>query len=143
MGAGFAVVADEVRNLAQRSSAEARSSAELIKMNTTLVTEVLQLAKSSRNELTAYLGNELPATLDGLVDASRQVSEKMSVVAQAVDEQATNVQQISRAVADIDQSVQGTAARAEELANSSERLTTENTELLATVGDLAALAKGT
>jgi methyl-accepting chemotaxis protein len=142
MGAGFAVVADEVRSLAQRSSAEARSSAELIKTNTTLVMEVLQLAKTSRNELTAYLAHELPTTLDGLVDASRQVSEKMSVVAQAVDEQATNVQQVSRAVADIDQSVQGTAARAEELANGSERLTTENAELLATVSELATLAKG-
>ncbi len=142
MGAGFAVVATEVRSLAQRSSAEAQSSTDLIKTNTILVAEVMQLAKSSRNELTAYLGHELPTTLDGLVDASRQVSEKMSAVAQAVNEQATNVQQISRAVADIDQSVQGSAAHAEELANSSERLTTENSALLATVGQLATLAKG-
>jgi len=141
-GAGFAVVAEEVRNLAQRSSTEAKSSAELMATNTTLVKQVLDLAEETRRELTAYLGTQLPATLDGLVDASRQVTERITEVNRSFEEQANSVQQINQAVTDLDRAVQDTASRAEELATSSERLTDENRGLLEAVDAIAAVAGG-
>ena len=139
-GAGFAVVADEVRNLAQRSSVEAKSSAELMATNTALVAEVLALAQTTRGELNSYLGKDLPQTLDGLVDASRQVTERIAEVNRSMVEQATGIQQISQAVADLDRSVQDTASRAEELSTSSERLTEENQGLLEAVAAIAVVA---
>ena len=141
-GAGFAVVAEEVRNLAQRSSTEAKSSAELMATNSTLVKQVLDLAEETRRELTAYLGTQLPATLDGLVDASRQVTERITEVNRSFEEQANSVQQINQAVTDLDRAVQDTASRAEELATSSERLTDENRGLLEAVDAIAAVAGG-
>ncbi len=139
-GAGFAVVADEVRRLAQRSSAEAKSTAQLIEANTTLVAEILIIAQETRGELTSYLSQDLPRTLDGLVESSRQVTNRISEVSAAINEQSINVQQISRAVTELDQSVQATAARAEELAHGSEQLTEENAGLLSTVQALGTLA---
>jgi len=109
-GLGFAVVADEVRNLAQRCAQAARDTAALIE----------DAIKSSRD------GN---ARLDQMADAVRAMTENSGRVKALVDEvnlgsqeQARGMDQIARAVLEMEQVTQKNAAAAEESASAGTEL---------------------
>jgi methyl-accepting chemotaxis protein/methyl-accepting chemotaxis protein-1 (serine sensor receptor) len=104
-GLGFAVVADEVRNLAQRCAQAARDTAGLIEDS----------IATSRD------GNE---RLDRMAGKVRAMTENATEVKSLVDEvnmgsqeQAKGMEQISRAVMQMEQVTQRTAASAEESAS--------------------------
>jgi methyl-accepting chemotaxis protein len=112
-GMGFAVVADEVRNLAQRSAQAAKDTAGLIEES---------IGKS----------NEGSTKLQAVAQVIRSITESAAKVKVLVDEvnlgsqeQARGIEQIAKAVAQMDQLTQTTASSAEESASASEELSAQ------------------
>ena len=109
-GMGFAVVADEVRKLAERSNQAAGEITSLIKESSSRVQEGAQLSDET--------GEALKAIVGGVASTVAKISE----IATATVEQATNAQQVSEAIQGIAQITEQAAAGSEEMASSSEEL---------------------
>jgi methyl-accepting chemotaxis protein len=109
-GTGFAVVADEVRNLAQRSAAAARETADKIEVAITQTAEGVQ--RSIR----------VAESLRQIVTKARSVDEIITQIATASGEQAQGVSQINTAVSEMDKVTQSNAANAEQTASASNQL---------------------
>ena len=112
-GMGFAVVAGEVRNLAQRSAQAAQDTAGLIEES---------IRKSSDGG----------TRLDQVATAMRQITASSSKVKSLVDEvnrrsqgQARGMEQISKAISQMDQVTQQTASSAEQSASASLELSSQ------------------
>src|SRR5690606_7455814 len=103
-GRGFAVVADEVRNLAGRSATAAKEIKALIKDSGDKVQEG------------ALLVNESGATLGEIVTAVKKVNDIVAEIATASDEQASGLNEINRAVAQMDEMTRQNAAMVEQAA---------------------------
>ncbi|OBV39559.1 methyl-accepting chemotaxis protein [Janthinobacterium psychrotolerans] len=103
-GRGFAVVATEVRNLAQRSSQAAREIKHLIDDSTASV--------ASGSALVHQAG----ASMTGLVDSVRRVTDIMGEITSASAEQTAGIEQINRAISEMDIDTQENAALVEESA---------------------------
>lgn len=103
-GAGFAVVADEVRNLAMRASDAAKNTANLIEGTVKKVREGSALVTRTNEAFSEVAGNV--SMVGGLV----------AEIATASTEQAHGIDQVGKAVADMDKIVQQNAAIAEESA---------------------------
>ena len=126
-GLGFGVVAEEVRSLAQRTAQAARDTANLVEDS---------VAKSAAGK----------DQLDGIALSIRSAGESATRVMNMVhevelgsDEQARGIEQISRAVAQMEQVTQKTAARAEESASAAAELNAQSEVLRKTVGSLITL----
>ena len=91
-GRGFAVVAAEVRNLAQRSAAAAREVKNLIQTSLAKVEQGAGAVRSAAGTMTEIVENSK--------DVTRIVEEIASLAAQ----QAHSLEEINRAVSDMDQS---------------------------------------
>ncbi len=109
-GKGFAVVASEVRTLAQRSSLAAKDITDLIQSSTAQVSEGVRLVRSTGD------------ALGRILDASARVSTTVSEIAAASSEQANGIDEMSQAVAHMDEMTQQNAALAEESAASAASL---------------------
>ena len=129
-GAGFAVVADEVRNLALRASEAAKS--------TTLLIEQTVKAVKNGNQLTASTQNAFAENREVTLKVSRIVDE----IAAASSEQAQGIDQVNKAVSEIEKIVQQNAASAEECASASEEMTSQAGHMKEFVRELAALVEG-
>jgi methyl-accepting chemotaxis protein len=105
-GAGFAVVANEVRSLAMRAAEAARDTSDLISGTVKSVQEGSTLV-SETNEALAEVGATMLKT-----------AERVSAIAAASQEQALGIEQINKAVAEMDKATQDYAATAEQLAAS-------------------------
>ncbi len=109
-GAGFAVVADEVRNLAMRAAESAKNTSDLIAGTVSKVS----------------VGVAHVATTSDSLQAASQSTDKISnlvtEIAVGAQEQAQGISGITRAVMEIDQVTQRTAANAEEVASASEEM---------------------
>ena len=109
-GAGFAVVADEVRNLAMRSAEAAKNTASLIADSTKKIQQASVLFEQVDGELT---NNR---------QIAKKVTEFINEIAAASGEQAQGIDQINKAVAEMDKVTQQNAANAEESASASEEM---------------------
>ncbi|MBY6048491.1 methyl-accepting chemotaxis protein [Vannielia litorea] len=112
-GRGFAVVAMEVRSLAHRSSDAAK--------------EINDLINSTRDRITRGVSQvgEAGDALDGILELVSSVSEQITAIAGAANEQSSGVREISLAVAQLDRATQDNAAMFEQSAASSQLLTEE------------------
>jgi len=109
-GRGFAVVAGEVRNLAQRSAAAAKEIKTLIQDSVRKV------------EIGSDLVNQSGQTLEEIINSVKRVTEIISEISSASREQAIGIEQVNRAVAQMDQVTQENASQTEELSGTAESL---------------------
>jgi len=109
-GRGFAVVASEVRNLAQRSASAAKEIKELINDSGEKVKEGSMLVDESGR------------TLEEIVASSKKVGDIISEIAAAGAEQTQGIEQVNKAVTQMDEMTQQNAALVEEAAAASESL---------------------
>ncbi|MFZ1145101.1 MAG: methyl-accepting chemotaxis protein [Bryobacteraceae bacterium] len=129
-GMGFAVVADEVRNLAQRCAQAAKDTAALIEES---------IAKS----------NDGKVKVDQVATAIRAITEEANKVKTLVDEvnlgsqeQARGIEQIGKAITQMEQVTQKTAANAEESASAAEELNAQSETMKDIVERLTAMVGG-
>ena len=101
-GRGFAVVASEVRSLAQRSAASAKEIRGLIENSV------------GRVEAGARLVEQAGKTMDELVGSVKRVAEIMTEIAAASHEQSSGIDQINKAITQMDTVVQMNASLVEE-----------------------------
>ncbi|MEN6439473.1 MAG: methyl-accepting chemotaxis protein [Syntrophobacter sp.] len=129
-GAGFAVVADEVRNLAMRAANAARSTADLIEGTVKKVKEGSGIVGKTSTEFLQVAAS------------TSKMGELVHEIAAASDEQAQGVQQINKAVGEMDRVVQQNAANAEQSASASEEMNAQAEQMKVFVGDLVELVDG-
>jgi methyl-accepting chemotaxis protein len=109
-GRGFAVVAGEVRNLAQRSAGAAKEIKSLINDSVEKVDEGSKLVDESGE------------TLAEIVNAVKKVSDIIAEIAAAGQEQSSGIEQVNKAVMQMDEMTQQNAALVEEAASASESM---------------------
>ncbi|MCA7997619.1 methyl-accepting chemotaxis protein [Burkholderia metallica] len=109
-GRGFAVVAGEVRSLAQRSSAAAKEIKVLID------------ASVARIRSGSTLVDEAGRTMSDVIGAVQRVTDIMGEIAAASEEQSGGIDQVARAVAQMDEVTQQNAALVEEAAAAAQSL---------------------
>ncbi|HPF70866.1 MAG TPA: methyl-accepting chemotaxis protein [Candidatus Krumholzibacteria bacterium] len=124
-GRGFAVVAEEVRRLAGRSAEAARSTAELITVAGTSVDKGV-----TASEVFVATLEEIIAGIDRMEMLSREVAE-------ANNQQAEGIRQITQGLTDLDHVVQNNAATTEQTASACHELSSHSARLRALVASLA------
>ena len=124
---GFAVVADEVRSLAQRSAQAAKDTAGLIEES---------IARSHDGQ------GKLDLVAQGIHDITANVTEIKALVDEVnlgSADQARGIEQIAKAVSQMDQLTQKAAAHAEQSASAGEELSAQALAMNEIVGKLTSL----
>jgi methyl-accepting chemotaxis protein len=116
-GRGFAVVAGEVRNLAQRSA----SAAKQIK---TLIGDTVDKVQAG-----SVLVEESGQVLEGIVGSVKRVTDIVAEIAAASQEQSSGIDQVNRAVMQMDEVTQQNAALVEEAAAAARAMQEQADEL--------------
>jgi methyl-accepting chemotaxis protein len=121
-GRGFAVVASEVRSLAQRSSQAAKDIKDLITNSSTQVKEGVDLV------------NRAGDSLKEIVQSIKQVADLVADIANASTEQAAGLEQITKALSQMDEVTQQNSALVEENAATAKTLEDQQTAMSQRVG---------
>lgn len=129
-GKGFAVVAEEVRNLARRSAEAARNTADLIE------------GAQKNSEAGVAVTEEVAKNLGGIREHTGKVATLISEIAAASKEQSLGIDQVNKAIAEMDKVVQRNAANAQESASASEQLSSQAGELKEMVTELTGIVGG-
>ncbi len=120
-GRGFAVVATEVRHLAQRSATAAKEIKGLITDSVAKIENGSQLVDASGKALTA------------IVESVKRVTDIVADIAAASSEQSSGIEQVNKAVMQMDQMTQQNAALVEEAAAASMAMQDQAEQLLGVV----------
>ncbi|MBV8635852.1 MAG: MCP four helix bundle domain-containing protein [Burkholderiaceae bacterium] len=116
-GRGFAVVAAEVRNLAQRSAAAAKEIKALIDDSVEKV------------GIGSKLVGQAGTTMEEVVDSVRRVTDIMSEITAASQEQSAGIGQVNQAIIEMDSVTQQNAALVEEAASAAKSLQDQAAEV--------------
>lgn len=129
-GKGFAVVAEAVRALAQRSAASAKDIAILIHDSDQKVSEGVNKADKSS------------IVLGEIVKSIKDVSALNNEIAEASRQQADGIEQITKAMTNLDHATQKNAASSEEVAASSEEMSARAEQLKNLAASLHGIVSG-
>ncbi len=129
-GKGFAVVADEVRGLAGRSAQAARDTTDLIQ------TTIERIRRGT--ELVENLNHSFVQVESG----SREVTNLISEISAATNETALGVEQVNKAMAQMDKVTQTTSTTSEEVAAAAHDLANQSATLNQMVDTLVAMLGG-
>ncbi|MBB4125721.1 methyl-accepting chemotaxis protein-1 (serine sensor receptor) [Xanthomonas translucens] len=116
-GRGFAVVASEVRTLAQRSASAAKEIKELIDDSVSRVAEGSALV------------GQAGKTMHEIVSSVQRVTDIMSEISAASQEQYAGIEQVNQTVTQMDESTQQNAALVEEASAAARSMEQQATEL--------------
>jgi methyl-accepting chemotaxis protein-2 (aspartate sensor receptor) len=116
-GRGFAVVASEVRNLAQRSAAAAKEIKTLIQ------------ASGAEVDAGSQLVQEAGATMADVLRSAEQVTGIMARISAASTAQTGGIEDINRAITEMDEATQHNAALVEEASAAAQAMQEQAGEL--------------
>ncbi|QEG32679.1 Methyl-accepting chemotaxis protein II [Gemmata obscuriglobus] len=116
-GRGFAVVATEVRNLAQRSATAAKEIKALIQDSVKKVDAGTELVNKSGD------------TLAEIVTSVKRVTDIVTEMAAASREQSAGIEQVNKAVSQMDTVTQRNASQTEEMSATAQTLTDQAAQL--------------
>ena len=120
-GRGFAVVAEEVRSLARRAKEAATKTEDLIRQSVT---------ETGAGELAS---KQVAGKLAEILSGVGKVSDIVSEISQAAQEQAYGVQQVTHALSEMEKITQQNAASAEESSSAAGELSGQSEQLAAMV----------
>lgn len=129
-GNGFAVVAEEVRNLALRAADAARNTQSLIQGSVQDIQEGASLVAKAKN------------SFDMVVEHNNDVGRMVEQIAEASQEQALGVEQMSTSASSMNSITQHVAASAEQAAVAAEQLNAQAVEMHDVVGTITLMIRG-
>lgn len=129
-GKGFAVVAEEVRNLAQRSAQAAKDTTVIIESNIELSDSGVDIAQTVRK------------SVEGIEEQAKKVSDLLDEISVATNEQAQGVEQINKAVSQMEIVLSSNAQTADEAASASRTLSQQAVNVKEIVDTLIVLVDG-
>lgn len=129
-GRGFAVVAQEVRSLAQRSASAAKEVKDLIQASVQTVTRGSDLATQAEQAMSL------------VVTSVQQVTGVIREIEAATREQAEGIDQINKAVTQMDNITQQDAHMAQQLSETAQTLRDQSTQMLAAISAFSMQAHG-
>ena len=129
-GLGFAVVADEVRNLAQRCAQAAKDTAALIEGS---------IAKTKEGKMKV---DQVAAAIRAITEESASIKLLVDDADQSSQEQTRGIDEVAKAIAQIEQVAQRNAANAEETAPSAVELNAQSATLKELVARVTAIIGG-
>lgn len=151
-GKGFAVVAEEVGNLAQMSGNAAKEISTMLEESIQKVEGIVNETKQkvghliqdgkNKVEVGAEIAKQCGDVLDEIVDNIGNVSHMANEISTACQEQAQGVQEITKAMNQLDQVTQTNASTSEEAASAAEELASQADSLREVVSVLVMTIKG-
>ena len=129
-GQGFAVVADEVRSLAQRCASAAKDTTEL-------VSESMERSTRGADKMKQVVQNMQTVTLE-----SARIRELVEEINTGSREQSRGVDQIDKAISEMEQVTQSSAAQAEQGAAAASELSSQADMMSQLVVRLKVLVEG-
>jgi methyl-accepting chemotaxis protein len=129
-GAGFAVVADEVRNLAQRSAEAAKNTAALIETTIKNINSGSEMVHATDDNFKV------------VIEHQPKLNKNISDVSEACSDQSQGIEQIKRALMEIDTVTQNNSKNTEETAETAEYLLKESDNVMEIVQQIKELTYG-
>jgi methyl-accepting chemotaxis protein/methyl-accepting chemotaxis protein-1 (serine sensor receptor) len=129
-GMGFAVVADEVRNLSQRCAQAAKDTEELIE-------ESIERSDGGKQKV-----DQVAVVIHAITAEASKIKDLVEEISMGSVEQTSGIEQISRAISQMEQVTQGSAANAEESAAAAEELSAQAEALKSLVQHLRGMVDG-
>lgn len=127
---GFAVVADEVRNLAQRFAQAAKDTADLIE-------ESIERSDGGKRKV-----DQVAVAIRAITAESSRIKILVDEINLGSVEQSSGIDQISRAITQMEQVTQSSAANAEQCAAAAEQLSAQAENMKDVVEALRVLFDG-
>lgn len=129
-GNSFAIVAEEIRNLAQRTDEAAKNTEDIITENIKLVNEGFVLA------------NDVEESLSEIDSESKRINALMAEISVASVEQAKGVDEIHKAISQMEIAVHSNAHSADECADAAKSLSSQADCVKETVDGLSLIIYG-
>lgn len=151
-GKGFAVVAEEVGNLAAMSGNASKEISSLLERSLSHVDNIVKETKGKVETMMVEtkktvdrgvkMAEQCGEILNDIVQEAKKVSDMVSTIATASQEQSNGVEEISRAIAQLNQVTQTNATAAADCTGISDFLTTQVQQLQTSATSLNQIVKG-